>query len=103
MSIKMRSKLFLPCSRPELFNKALVGPADAISFDLENPAFEAGKASIRTASVKILGSDDFPGTDKTMIVRLRAPSIPRSANDVAALAICPVHLDDSKMQTADTL
>jgi citrate lyase subunit beta/citryl-CoA lyase len=28
----MRSKLFVPASRPELFAKALAGAADAISF-----------------------------------------------------------------------
>ena len=32
----MRSKLFVPGGRPELFAKALVGPADALSFDLED-------------------------------------------------------------------
>ena len=31
----MRSKLFVPGSRPELFAKALAGEADAISLDLE--------------------------------------------------------------------
>jgi len=32
----MRSKLFVPGSRPELFAKALAGAADAISFDVED-------------------------------------------------------------------
>ena len=32
----MRSKLFVPASRPELFAKALAGAADALSFDLED-------------------------------------------------------------------
>jgi len=32
----MRSKLFVPASRPELFDKALVSAADALSFDLED-------------------------------------------------------------------
>jgi citrate lyase subunit beta/citryl-CoA lyase len=30
----MRSKLFVPGSRPELFEKAMWSPADALSFDL---------------------------------------------------------------------
>jgi citrate lyase subunit beta/citryl-CoA lyase len=33
---KMRSKLFVPGSRPELFDKAYLSAADAISFDLED-------------------------------------------------------------------
>jgi citrate lyase subunit beta/citryl-CoA lyase len=32
----MRSKLFVPGSRSELFAKALTGAADAISFDVED-------------------------------------------------------------------
>ena len=32
----MRSKLFVPGARPELFAKALAGEADALSFDLED-------------------------------------------------------------------
>ena len=32
----MRSKLFVPGSRPELFDKALASAADALSFDLED-------------------------------------------------------------------
>ena len=32
----MRSKLFVPASRPELFAKALASAADALSFDLED-------------------------------------------------------------------
>lgn len=39
----MRSKLFVPASRPELFTKALVGEADALSFDLEDAVAEARK------------------------------------------------------------
>ena len=40
----MRSKLFVPGSRPELFAKALAGAADAISIDLED-AVEEGRAA----------------------------------------------------------
>jgi citrate lyase subunit beta/citryl-CoA lyase len=36
----MRSKLFVPASRPELFEKALAGDADALSFDLEDSVQE---------------------------------------------------------------
>jgi citrate lyase subunit beta / citryl-CoA lyase len=39
----MRSKLFVPASRPELFAKAMAGEADALSFDLEDAVDEAMK------------------------------------------------------------
>ena len=43
----MRSKLFVPASRPELFAKALAGDADALSFDLEDAVQESRKADAR--------------------------------------------------------
>ena len=43
-ALPMRSKLFVPGSRPELFAKALAGPADAISIDLEDAVLEERKA-----------------------------------------------------------
>ena len=43
----MRSKLFVPASRPELFAKALAGDADALSFDLEDAVQEARKSEAR--------------------------------------------------------
>ncbi|MBI1727475.1 MAG: CoA ester lyase, partial [Candidatus Rokubacteria bacterium] len=45
----MRSKLFVPASRPELFAKALAGDADAISFDLEDAVQETRKDEARRA------------------------------------------------------
>jgi citrate lyase subunit beta/citryl-CoA lyase len=43
----MRSKLFVPGSRPELFAKAMAGPADVLSFDLEDAVAAARKAQAR--------------------------------------------------------
>ena len=45
MSVRhfMRSKLFVPGSRPEIFAKALQSQADAISFDLEDAVHESQK------------------------------------------------------------
>ena len=40
----MRSKLFVPASRPELFSKAMHSEADAISIDLEDAVVEGRKA-----------------------------------------------------------
>jgi citrate lyase subunit beta/citryl-CoA lyase len=45
----MRSKLFVPGSRPELFDKALRGDADALSFDLEDSVSPGRKADARQA------------------------------------------------------
>ncbi|WP_414474695.1 HpcH/HpaI aldolase/citrate lyase family protein [Microvirga sp. M2] len=45
----MRSKLFVPGSRPELFAKAVASAADALSFDLEDAVAADRKAEARTA------------------------------------------------------
>ena len=52
----MRSKLFVPGSRPELFAKALAGDADGISFDLEDAVEESRKAEARAAVGELLRS-----------------------------------------------
>ena len=82
----MRSKLFVPCSRPDLFGKALAGAADAISFDLEDAVPEGGKAAARTALADVLRSDAVRGSAKTIIVRVNALGTPHFAADVAVLA-----------------
>jgi citrate lyase subunit beta / citryl-CoA lyase len=65
----MRSKLFVPASRPELFAKALAGPADALSFDLEDAVDESRKDSARRELARFLQSLP-PNTGKTIIVRV---------------------------------
>lgn len=52
----MRSKLFVPGSRPELFAKALAGDADALSFDLEDAVAEARKAEARAMVADFVAS-----------------------------------------------
>ena len=65
----MRSKLFVPASRPELFAKAMAGDADAISFDLEDAVDEAMKEEARGALSRFLAS--LPAARaKTIIVRV---------------------------------
>jgi citrate lyase subunit beta/citryl-CoA lyase len=39
----MRSKLFVPGSRPELFAKAMASEADALSIDLEDAVDKAAR------------------------------------------------------------
>ena len=66
----MRSKLFVPGSRPELFAKALAGDADALSFDLEDSVVDERKAEARAALQTLLQSSAARATDKTLIVRV---------------------------------
>jgi citrate lyase beta subunit len=56
MAVRMRSKLFIPGSRPALFDKALAGPADAISIDLEDAVLEERKDEARALVGAFLGA-----------------------------------------------
>lgn len=69
----MRSKLFVPCSRPEFFDKALAGAADALSFDLEDSVPAEGKAAARERLAAFLSSDAALQTAKQVIVRVNDP------------------------------
>jgi citrate lyase subunit beta/citryl-CoA lyase len=64
----MRSKLFVPASRPELFAKALAGDADALSFDLEDAVQESRKHEARRTLEAFLRRERPPG--KILIVRV---------------------------------
>ena len=81
----MRSKLFVPGSRPDLFPKALASAADAISLDLEDAVAEADKASARAAVWEFLGSEAARASSKQWIVRCNAPESPHFEADVEAL------------------
>ena len=52
----MRSKLFVPGSRPELFAKAMASEADGLSFDLEDAVDEAMKDDARRALAHFLAN-----------------------------------------------
>ena len=82
----MRSKLFVPCSRPEFFAKAAAGDADALSFDLEDAVPGRDKATARANLVEWLQSDAAASSAKRLIVRVNAPDTPFFADDLAALA-----------------
>ncbi|MBB4155531.1 citrate lyase subunit beta/citryl-CoA lyase [Sphingomonas jinjuensis] len=92
MAARIRSKLFVPCSRPALFAKALAGEADAISFDLEDSVPEDSKETARQALADILASDLLRASGKTIIVRLNAVDTPHFAADAAVLAGAPIDL-----------
>jgi citrate lyase subunit beta/citryl-CoA lyase len=81
----MRSKLFVPGSRPELFAKALAGPADALSFDLEDAVDAALKADARRNVAEFLRSAAARECRKTLIVRVNAFGSPEFEADVAAV------------------
>jgi len=69
----MRSKLFVPGSRPELFVKAAASAADALSFDLEDAVAVDRKAEARTAVGAFLR--DRSRVDRKVIV-VRANGLP---------------------------
>ena len=68
----MRSKLFVPGSRPELFEKALAGAADSVCFDLEDAVAEPRKNEARDAVRDFLRSGAAAASGKTLIVRINA-------------------------------
>jgi crotonobetainyl-CoA:carnitine CoA-transferase CaiB-like acyl-CoA transferase/citrate lyase beta subunit len=82
----MRSKLFVPGSRPELFLKALHGQADAISIDLEDAVAADRKDEARAHVAAFLRSPQALASDKLIIVRVNAPGSPHFEADVLAVA-----------------
>lgn len=81
----VRSKLFVPGSRPELFEKALVSGADALAFDLEDAVVAERKAEARAFVAGFLAErrDEAP----LMMVRVNSSDTPWFEEDVAALAL----------------
>jgi crotonobetainyl-CoA:carnitine CoA-transferase CaiB-like acyl-CoA transferase/citrate lyase beta subunit len=82
----MRSKLFVPGSRPELFMKALQGPADAISIDLEDAVAAHRKDEAREHVAQFLRSPQALASNKVIIVRVNALGSPHFEADVLAVA-----------------
>jgi citrate lyase subunit beta/citryl-CoA lyase len=81
----MRSKLFVPGSRPELFAKALAGDADALSFDLEDAVAEERKGEARSAVADFVAGAAVAQAAKLIIVRTNAPESPHFVADLAAI------------------
>ncbi len=79
----MRSKLFVPASRPELFAKAEASAADSLSFDLEDAVAPARKDEARALLTEHLRKRDSGG--KTVVVRVNAVGTPWFAADVASV------------------
>ena len=87
----MRSKLFVPASRPELFAKALASAADAISFDLEDAVEESSKPAARTA-LQTLFKQDLSTHHKLIVVRINALDTPHFAADLEAVVCLATHV-----------
>ncbi|MCX2861569.1 CoA ester lyase [Paucibacter sp. PLA-PC-4] len=81
----MRSKLFVPGIRPELFDKALASQADAISIDLEDSVPEARKAEARALVAAFLDSAALRASEKCIIVRVNSLDSPHFDADLQAL------------------
>ena len=80
----MRSKLFVPGSRPELFEKAMASPADALSFDLEDAVSESRKDEARRVVAAFLAGAE---AGKVIVVRVNAPGTSQHASDMEAVAV----------------
>jgi citrate lyase subunit beta/citryl-CoA lyase len=94
----MRSKLFVPGTRPDRFAKALASGADAISIDLEDSVLEARKGDARDATAHFLQSGTAASsatsfaTLATIVVRVNAPGSPHFEDDVKAIAWPGLHV-----------
>lgn len=88
----MRSKLFVPGARPELFDKALGSEADALSFDLEDSVTADRKREARRLVVAFVSGDPVRRSAKTVIVRVNAADTSDFEADIAALALDGVTL-----------
>ena len=80
----MRSKLFVPGSRPELFAKAVASDADGISFDLEDAVDESMKDEARRSLAQFLRTL-APGHGKTLIVRVNGLGTAHFEADIEAI------------------
>jgi len=80
----MRSKLFVPASRPELFDKALAGPADAVSFDLQDAVEASRKGAAREALARWF-ERDVPASGKTIVVRVNETASVHFSADLDAI------------------
>ena len=80
----MRSKLFVPGSRPELFEKAWRTDADALSFDLEDAVPVGSKSRAREFVAEALNSAPRPRS-KIAIVRVNGLDGPDFEEDIQAV------------------
>lgn len=82
----VRSKLFVPGSRPDFFGKALAGVADAVSFDLEDSVAAALKDEARRQVVAALQGAAGVRTP-LLIVRINGLGTPWFEDDLRAVVL----------------
>ncbi|KAF1714632.1 CoA ester lyase [Pseudoxanthomonas yeongjuensis] len=100
----MRSKLFVPGVRPELFAKALAGDADALSFDLEDSVPEQRKDEARTNVAGFVRSQSARDAAKVIVVRVNALGTPHFEADLSAVACSGVALINiPKVESAEDI
>jgi len=80
----IRSRLFVPGSRPELFAKAMASECDAVCFDLEDAVHPEKKVEARAAVAAFLRAGDFQA--KVTVVRVNGRCTDYFAADLEALA-----------------
>jgi citrate lyase subunit beta/citryl-CoA lyase len=80
----MRSKLFVPGSRPELFPKAQKSAADALSFDLEDAVVADRKAEARSEVAAFLRANSEL-SEKVIVVRVNGLSSLHFQPDIEAV------------------
>lgn len=81
----VRSILFVPGSRPELFPKAAKSGADALVLDLEDAVAASAKDDARSAVTKMLAQ----AAERLNFVRINHPSLGALDADLAVLAAHP--------------
>lgn len=86
----MRSKLFVPGSRPELFAKALISAADAISFDLEDAVAKDRKAEARATLAAFL--QGLAPSGKAIVVRVNPVGSDNFVADMEAMVGPATHV-----------
>jgi citrate lyase subunit beta/citryl-CoA lyase len=100
----MRSKLFVPGSRPALFAKALAGDADLLSFDLEDAVAGDDKATARQQVAAFLRSAPHRAAGKQVVVRVNAWNSSAWEDDLRAMLSLDIDLLNlPKIESADQL
>ncbi len=98
----MRSKLFVPGVRPDLFGKAWHGAADAVSFDLEDAVAVDRKAEAREGVAAFLRLQSRGRAAPLAIVRVNALDSGELDADLhAVLPAAPDLINLPKMESAD--
>jgi citrate lyase subunit beta/citryl-CoA lyase len=80
---RMRSKLFVPGSRPELFSKAILSLADAVCFDLEDAVLPEQTADARIHVREFLQSNVV--TERAIAVRVNGVRSDSLVKDLSAV------------------